>query len=191
MPPLRNAPSGTSLSSRSWTAVRRVASISSIRSSSTASRCRTPRRPRYCRVSTPAVRRASQCPAAACRHRDRSCRRDEITEREIAFERRQIQVAPSQTATQRERRQLARELKGAIQHRVEERLLSQAIARGEELLPPSVVDRKGEHAFQPIDAGGAEFLVRVQNHFGVGRRTEAMALGLEQRPQPGGCRFRR
>ena len=73
MPPDRNAPSGTSLSSRSWTAVRSVASmlLEQLRPS-VGDRCRTRARPSTGGSRPARCAAAASAPAAACGRRDRS-----------------------------------------------------------------------------------------------------------------------
>src|SRR5687767_2684057 len=51
--------------------------------------------------------------------------------------------------------------------RVEERLLAKAIARQEKLSTRSVVDGKGEHAFEPFDHRLAPLIVAANDHLGI------------------------
>jgi hypothetical protein len=59
---------------------------------------------------------------------------------------------------------------------VEEGLLPQPIAGGEQLPFPFVVNREGEHPFEHIDAPFAELLVGTQDHLGIALRAEPVAL---------------
>src|SRR5262249_39482819 len=82
----------------------------------------------------------------------------------------------------RQGRQLAGEVQNSIDDSVEERLLAEPVARDEELLAATVVDREGEHALESLDTGGTVFFVGVQDHFRVRLGSETMTLRFEQRP---------
>jgi hypothetical protein len=89
-----------------------------------------------------------------------------------------------------QRRQLAGKAEGAVQYRVEERLLPKTIPCGEELLPPSVVDGNANMPSSRSTQAGLNSWY-VQNRFGVGRCFEPVTLTREADEDPGGCRFRR
>jgi hypothetical protein len=74
---------------------------------------------------------------------------------------------------------LARKVQDAFEDGVEERLLAESIAGGEQFPLRPVVDREREHPFQAIDAGGSEFLVGVHDDLGVGTGPEPVAPGQE------------
>ncbi len=176
MPPERNAPSGTSLSSRSCTAARSVSSTDSSSSSS-------PRRSvdELRDVPVPARRDppvGDQQPMP--RHElvnasiDR-IGRQEVAERQIAFECLERQIAtPARHSGKRI--ELARKVEDAVEDGVEQRLLSQPVAREERRARTLVVDGEGEHAIEPFDDGGTVFLPRVKDGLGVGSRPEAVAF---------------
>ena len=183
MPPLRNAPSGTSLSSRSWTAARNVASISSIScsgsrwsvSNSTTSQYLVRLDAAVCHLQPVA---GHELVHVAVNRRGRH----QVAERQVPLERSRVDLSfPAGHA--RQGWQLAGKAKHVADDRVEERLLAQTVARREQLLTTAVVDGEGEHALETVDAGRAELLVGVENDFGVARGPEPMASGLEQRPQ--------
>src|SRR6187397_1706859 len=101
--------------------------------------------------------------------------RDEIPQREVALERRHVElVVPERRPP--ERRQLARKVEDTVEFGVEEGLLPQPIAGGEQLPFPFVVNREGEHPFEDIDAPFAELLVGTQDHLGIALRAEPVAL---------------
>src|SRR4029453_15524084 len=101
---------------------------------------------------------------------------------QVASEAGQTQIS-SPGRSLRKRGQLAREVQGVLQNGIEERFLTQPIACGEELIAPAIVDGKGEHPFDPVDAARAELPISVENGFGVARCSERVALRLEQCPQ--------
>src|SRR5262245_20283091 len=58
---------------------------------------------------------------------------------------------------------------------VEERLFSESIARDEQLMVPSIRDRKGKHPEQLLGQTAPPLPVSVQEHFGVRLCSESMA----------------
>ena len=66
---------------------------------------------------------------------------------------------------------------------INERLLSHAVSREEQLPMTVVPDREGEHAAQMLDAVVTPLLVGVNDALGVARRAEAMAECFELRLQ--------
>ena len=71
-----------------------------------------------------------------------------------------------------ERLQLGGEEKRLRLSRVVQGLLAEAIASQEQLMLPAVPERKGEHAFETVEAGRPFVLVGVQDDLGVGARRE-------------------
>ena len=75
--------------------------------------------------------------------------------------------------------------KAAAIHRVEQRLLAKAVARGEQGPRPRVPDRKHEHADDARQQSRAPLLPPGEDHFGVGLGAEAVPelrqLGLDLR----------
>src|ERR1700691_6778442 len=56
-----------------------------------------------------------------------------------------------------------------------ERLLAKTVAGDQQFSAAFIVEGKGEHAAQLVDAFRAHFLVEMDNHFGVSVRSQAMA----------------
>ena len=75
------------------------------------------------------------------------------------------------------------DFRGEQQHTVlvpqEQRLLAEAIACQHQSFASRVPDGKGEHAAQPLYAILAPLLVGVDDHLGVGGRTERVPSGLQ------------
>src|SRR5262249_31941984 len=62
---------------------------------------------------------------------------------------------------------------------VVKRLLAESVAGGEQLALPAIPDGEGEHAVEPVHAGGAPLFVGAEDHLGVAPRAEAVALPLQ------------
>ena len=192
MPPERKAPSGTSLSRRSLTACASIASSSASTSRSGRLSLSNSVTSQYCRVVDPTVRDVQPVPGFELPDVPvHGGRRQEVAEREIAFERREVERGVPRRALV-EALHLAREVQRAAQDGVEQRLLAEPIAGGEHLALPAVVDREREHPLQAVEAAGAVLFVGVEDRFGVRARPEDVAPGIEvARAGRGGCRSRR
>src|SRR5262249_22300479 len=129
-----------------------------------------------------AIGDAQPMPGQQLEHLPKRRRRSEkIPQRQIPFERREIDLAFPERAL-RERRQLAGEMKDPVEHGVEERFLAEAIACREQLLPASVVNGERKHPFEMLETGRSKFFVRVQDRFRIGDGPESMTFGFEEGP---------
>ena len=109
-------------------------------------------------------------------------RGEDVAERQIFFESAVIDLAVPRRAPG-ERLDLATEVQGPIEHRIEERLLAQAIARQQQLAPALIVDGEREHPLQAPDGVGSPLFVGVNDRLGVRGGPEAMAARLELLPE--------
>src|SRR5205085_2809151 len=78
---------------------------------------------------------------------------------------------------------LAREVQRAAKNGVVERLLPQSIPCEKQFPGRLMIDGKGEHAFEEVDAAGAVLLERMDDRLGIAARAEDVALGNQLFPQ--------
>src|SRR4029078_6404159 len=97
--------------------------------------------------------------------------REKVAKRQIAFERREIDVARKPRRLGKGR-QLAGKVEDAVDRGVEERFLAQAIARRKQLAACLVVDGKRKHPLEAVDTGRSEFLTGVKDSVGLARGAE-------------------
>jgi len=75
--------------------------------------------------------------------------------------------------------------RSVAEHRVEERLLPEAVARQQDRTVPRIPERQREHAVQPRERIDAVAHEKPQHDLGVARGLEARAVALELAPQSG------
>jgi hypothetical protein len=96
------------------------------------------------------------------------------------IERRQVDLA-RQIRRAQQRLDFGAEIQPPPDDGVVQRLDANPIARHEDASRPAVPDGEAEHAPKAADGRGAPLLVRVDDHFGVGRCIEAMTGGFQFR----------
>ena len=101
-----------------------------------------------------------------------------VAERQVGVERGRIELARTGGIRQ-QRLQLGAEGQGAAGRTIVERLLAGRIAGEQQALTRAVVEGQGEHAVETRQAAIAPGSIRFENHFGVGRRPEAMTGAFE------------
>jgi hypothetical protein len=93
-------------------------------------------------------------------------RRGHVAVGEVGVDRLAVDLARDLVVGQ-QRGHLGGEAEDAVAQAVEERLLADAIARDQALLPARVPEREREHPVQPLDAVDAVLLVEVRDDLGV------------------------
>lgn len=93
-------------------------------------------------------------------------RRDEVAEAQVSFEFLEVDGAVPRRAGLK-CLDFAAEVERAVEHRVEERLLAQAIACNEEVARLLIVDGEREHPLEHVDTGRPILFVGVQDGFGI------------------------
>src|SRR5581483_7311832 len=108
--------------------------------------------------------------------------REDVLEAEVLVERR-VTDPPRHARVQKQRLDLRRKQERAAVEVPVQRLDAVSIARDEQSAPRSIEDGEREHAVEPIEAVLTPLLESMNDHFGVGVRSELVPQRLELAPQ--------
>ena len=184
IPPLRNAPSGTSLTSRRRTASfkRFVEGCGELPLSAGAGARGEPQSPvagdgRLAALEGQYVPGWQLADALENRQRRRN-----VLERQKAVERFPVD-RPPKSAVSQHRLQFRAEDEALVVQKIEERLHAQPIAGEQQPTVPAVPKGEGEHAVEPVDTGRTVLLIGVDDDFCIRVGGELVALCLQLLPQ--------